>query len=112
MKKNLNKVRYGDGTAKEDKVIGVLQWFHVGEYDKVENTLKDLKTLGINHLRTGVSWADYHTKEGQGWYDWLLPKLSKEVEILPCFLYTPPSIGIEHKTSSPPKGPKKYADFM
>ena len=110
MKKNPVNDRYG--ITKEDKVIGILQWFHVGEYDKVENTLKDLKTLGITHLRTGASWADYHTKEGQGWYDWLLPKLAKEVEILPCFLYTPPSIGIEHKTSSPPKGPKKYADFM
>ncbi len=112
MKKNTNKVRHEGGTTKGNKIIGILQWFHVGEYEKVENTLKDLKTLGITHLRTGASWADYHTKEGQDWYDWLIPKLAKEVEILPCFLYTPPSIGIEHKTSSPPKGPKRFADFL
>lgn len=98
--------------TKESKEVGILQWFHIGEYDRVEQTLKDLKKLGIKHLRTGISWADFYTKEGPEWYDWLLPKLSEQVEILPCFLYTPPSIGIEHKTSSPPKGPKRYADFM
>ncbi|MEX2594626.1 MAG: GDP-mannose 4,6-dehydratase [Anditalea sp.] len=112
MKKSLNKASYNNGIKKEDSTLGILQWFHVGEYEKVEETLKDLKTLGISHLRTGASWADYHTKEGEAWYDWLLPKLAKEVEILPCFLYTPPSIGIEHKTSSPPKGPKRFADFV
>lgn len=110
MKNNQPKARY-DGQAS-DKKLGILQWFHVGEYDKVEETLRDLKTLGITHLRTGISWADFYTKQGPEWYDWLLPRLAKEVEILPCFLYTPPSIGIEHKTSSPPKGPKKYADFL
>jgi CDP-paratose 2-epimerase len=112
MKNQLNKGRRNDRITKEEKPIGILQWFHLGDYEKVEETLKDLKILGISHLRTGISWADYHTKNGQEWYDWLLPRLAKEVEILPCFLYTPPSIGIEHKTSSPPKGPKKYADFI
>lgn len=112
MKKNLPKEPSKKGIVRDGKILGMLQWFHMGEYDKVEQTLQDLKTLGITHLRTGISWADYYTKEGSAWYDWLLPKLAKEVEILPCFLYTPPSIGIEHKTSSPPKGPKKYADFL
>jgi CDP-paratose 2-epimerase len=112
MKKNINSGLTEKETKREGKVIGILQWFHVGDYQKVEETLKDLKALGIKQLRTGASWADYHTKGGQDWYDWLIPKLAKEVEILPCFLYTPPSIGIEHKTSSPPKGPKKYADFL
>lgn len=112
MKKNPKSAIYDNGTKREGKVLGILQWFHVGDYQKVEETLRDLRTLEIKQLRTGVSWADYHTKEGQAWYDWLIPKLAKEVIILPCFLYTPPSIGIEHKTSSPPKGPKKYADFL
>ncbi len=112
MKKTQQKERYNDGTTEDEKVLGILQWFHMGEYERVEDTLRDLKNLGITHLRTGISWADYYTPEGPAWYDWLLPRLAKEVEILPCFLYTPPSIGIEHKTSSPPKGPKKYADFL
>lgn len=113
MMNNINRrVRFNGGAKAEDSVIGILQWFHVGEYDRVEQTLKDLESLGITHLRTGISWADFYTKEGPAWFDWLLPKLAGEVEILPCFLYTPPSIGLEHKTSSPPKGPKRYADFL
>lgn len=111
-KNNINNRKHSRRRPEENKEIGILQWFHLGEYDKVEQTLEDLKRLGITHLRTGISWADYYTKEGEAWYDWLLPRLSEEVEILPCFLYTPPSIGIEHKTSSPPKGPKRFADFM
>jgi CDP-paratose 2-epimerase len=78
----------------------------------VLNTVKELKKLNITHLRTGISWADYHAKGGIEWYEWLMPTLGKHFDILPCFLYTPPSIGIAHKTSSPPKGPKKYADFI
>lgn len=112
MKKKYNNRKYTRRSDEEAREIGILQWFHIGEYERVEQTLRDMKKLGINHLRTGISWADFYTKEGPAWYSWLLPKLSEKVEILPCFLYTPPSIGIEHKTSSPPKGPKKFADFM
>lgn len=92
--------------------IGILQWFHIGEYERVEQTLIELKKLGITHLRTGLSWADFYTEGGKEWYDWLLPKLSKEVEILPCYLYTPPSIGEVAKTSSPPVDLKAYANFL
>jgi CDP-paratose 2-epimerase len=92
--------------------LGVLEWFRPGEYEHVEATLADLKILGISELRTGVSWADWHTAQGQAWYDWLLPRLSREVNILPCFTYTPPSLGIVSKTSAPPRQPKAYADFL
>jgi CDP-paratose 2-epimerase len=95
-----------------NQVLGILQWFHIGDKDLVLNTLKDLKKLGINHLRTGISWADCYTKEGEQWFNWLLPTLAAEVTILPCFLYTPPSVGLQHKTSSPPRRPKMFADFI
>lgn len=92
--------------------IGILQWFHLGEYEQVENTIQDLKALSVKHLRTGISWADWYTEEGQDWYDWLFPTLAEEFEILPCFLYTPPSIGEEPKTSSPPQNLQTYSDVM
>jgi len=44
-----------------DKELGILQWFHIGEHEKVVETLNDLKKLRIKNLRTGVSWADYYT---------------------------------------------------
>lgn len=98
--------------SASEKTIGVVEWFRPGEYERVEHVLTDLKMLGVKHLRTGVSWADWHTHEGEEWYDWLLPRLAADVNILPCFLYTPPSLGVVPKTSAPPREPKAYADFL
>ncbi|PRY05730.1 CDP-paratose 2-epimerase [Pontibacter ummariensis] len=92
--------------------VGLVEWFRPGEYEQVKQVLADLKELGVTQLRTGVSWADYYTPEGKDWYNWLIPTLAKEVNILPCFLYTPPSIGERPRTSSPPKDKKAYADFL
>jgi CDP-paratose 2-epimerase len=107
---NLNVLT--NAPACKPEIIGAVEWFRVGEYEQVEKTLDLLKAISINELRTGISWADYHTKDGKKWFEWLIPKLAKEINFLPCFLYTPPSIGIEPKTSSPPKNPKDYADFL
>ena len=93
-------------------VTGILEWFHINDSGKVEETIVSLKELGVEHLRTGISWADYFTADGEKWYDWLIPYLAKHFNILPCVLYTPPSIGIEEKVSSPPQNPKDYADFI
>jgi CDP-paratose 2-epimerase len=92
--------------------VGLVEWFRPGEYEHVKQVLADLKELGITELRTGVSWADYYTAGGKAWYNWLIPTLAKEVTLLPCFLYTPPSIGEKPRTSAPPKDLKAYADFL
>lgn len=92
--------------------LGILEWFRPGEYEEVRNAISDFQNLGIKHLRTGISWADWYVEGTEEWYDWLFAELDKHVEILPCFLYTPPSIGEMEKTSSPPKNLKAYADFI
>jgi len=75
--------------------LGILEWFRPGEYEQVERSLIDLKAIGIQHLRTGFSWADWHTPQGQEWYAWLLPRLAQELTILPLGL-----IGTHHKVRS------------
>jgi CDP-paratose 2-epimerase len=103
----------GSATFNTTKpIIGVLEWFRPGEHQRVEELLNDLQVLGITELRTGISWADWHTPEGQKWYRWLLPQLAQAVNILPCFHYTPPSLGIQPKTSAPPRQSKAFADFV
>lgn len=92
--------------------VGALQWFHLGDRASVERVTAALGEMGIRHLRTGVSWADWYAPGGRDWYDWLLPQLGRSFEVLPCILYTPPSLGILPKTSSPPKRPRDYADFV
>ncbi|CAN5868554.1 NAD-dependent epimerase/dehydratase family protein [soil metagenome] len=93
-------------------VIGLVEWFRVGEYERVEEVLADIAQIGVTELRTGISWADYYSPQGKEWYDWLIPTLARQVKVLPCFLYTPPSLGLKPKTSSPPARPKDYADFL
>ena len=92
--------------------LGVLEWLRPGEYERAEKTLEDLRALNITRLRSGISWADWHTPEGKKWFDWFIPRAAQQVELLPCISYTPPSLGIEAKTSSPPRNPKDYADFV
>lgn len=92
--------------------IGMLEWFRPGEHDRVDRVLADLRTLGVQELRTGISWADWHSPEGEAWYAWLLPQLTRHVNVLPCFLYTPPSWGLAPKTSAPPMRLQSYADFI
>jgi CDP-paratose 2-epimerase len=102
----------GEGAPRDVPDIGILEWFRPGEHARVDAVLADLRVLGVERLRTGFSWADWHTPEGQDWFAWLFPRLSGQVEILPCFVYTPPSLGLVPKTSSPPRAPKAYADFL
>ncbi|HET6655578.1 MAG TPA: NAD-dependent epimerase/dehydratase family protein [Gammaproteobacteria bacterium] len=92
--------------------IGVLEWFWLNDHERAEAAIEDIRRLGIRHLRTGLSWADYFTDDGPAWFDWLLPKLAKEVELLPCFVYTPPSLGKMPSCMSPPREPKDFADFV
>jgi CDP-paratose 2-epimerase len=93
-------------------VIGMMEWFRPGEHDRVDRVLADLKMLGVNELRTCVSWADWHTPEGEAWYAWLFPQLARHVNLLPCFLYTPPSWGVAAKSSAPPTDTRSFADFL
>ena len=92
--------------------IGLLEWFRPGEHAHAEQALDQLDALGVRHLRTGVSWADFLTPDGRAWYDWLLPRLAERVDVLPCFSYTPPSHGEMAGTNAPPRRLEDYADFV
>lgn len=99
-------------TRKKRPVVGILEWFHFKDYEHVRRAIGQMKELGIREIRTGFSWADFHREDGPEWFDWYIPELAKHFEVLPCFLYTPPSIGIEPKTSSPPKDYMEFGHFV
>jgi CDP-paratose 2-epimerase len=92
--------------------IGILEWFHINDFDHVEQVIKQLKSLGIKEVRAGVSWADYTGAEGSKWYEWLIPHISRHFNILPCFYNTPESLGIKPERSSPPRNPGDFAVFI
>ena len=43
--------------------LGVLEWFDVGERDRVGRVADQLAALGVRHLRTGISWAEWHASK-------------------------------------------------
>ncbi|MDQ3190637.1 MAG: GDP-mannose 4,6-dehydratase [Bacteroidota bacterium] len=89
---------------------GIIECFQTGDYKAVERAISDIKEIGIGHIRIEISWAEWSTPEGQTWFDWLIPKLSKNLSLLPCFLPVLPK-GIK-KTSSSPVNSQEYADFL
>src|SRR4051812_42065342 len=104
--------RPGSSVAEQMPIIGLVEWFHVGQHERVEAVLAALKSLGVTHLRTAISWADWCSPEGEAWMDWLVPRLSQDVSLLPCFHYTPPSIAMEPRTAAPPRSPEAFGDFV
>lgn len=92
--------------------FGLVQYFHMGDHETVERTLETISDLQVKYLRTSISWCDWLREGGEEWYRWLLPKLIERVRVLPCFLYTPPHLGIKPKTSSPPRDPQAYGEFV
>jgi CDP-paratose 2-epimerase len=93
------------------KQFGFVEWFRPGDARRVEAVLPALERSGASWLRTHLSWADYHAEGGQEWYDWLLPRLARNLEVLPCLHYTPPSISRTGKSSGAPVVLKDFADF-
>ncbi len=92
--------------------LGFVEWFRPGEHERVEQAVAAMKAAGATRLRTHLSWAEYHAPGGEAWYDWLLPRLTRHFELLPCIHYTPPSLSRTGHSSGAPRRLKDYADFV
>lgn len=92
--------------------FGFVEWFRPGEYERTEDVLPEIVASGATWLRTHLSWAEYLAPGGQEWFDWLLPKLAFDLDVLPCVHYTPPSLSRTGKTSGAPRRLQDYADFV
>lgn len=99
-------------SRRASKEFGFVEWFRLGEYDRVRATMEGLEAVGATRLRTHLSWAEYHVPEGEAWYDWLIPMLGQRFDLLPCVHYTPPSLSRTGRTSGPPIRLKDYPDFV
>jgi len=93
--------------------IGVCQWFHFDAHDDLERSIELLDDLGVRHLRTGISWADFHRPGGRRWYDHQMARLRDAgLEVLLSVWHTPPSISEGGHCASPPRDLKAFADFI
>lgn len=99
-------------TTSPDRSFGFVEWFRPGEHARVERVLPELLTSGASYLRTHLSWAEYLAPGGEAWFDWLIPRLGKDIDLLPCIHYTPPSLSRTGRSSGAPLELKAYADFV
>jgi beta-xylosidase len=89
--------------------MGICQWFHY-EDPRLESGVEWLRKLGVRHLRTGVSWADFYRENAVEWFDRQMNALDEfDTTLTLCF--TPEHMGIEKHYTSPPKSAKDFADF-
>ncbi len=103
-----------DGSPKpaaEDfpRGMGVCQWFHF-EDPRLHSSLEWLRKLGVRHLRTGISWADWFRAGSELWFDVQMNAL-REFAVTMTLCFTPEHLGIERHYTSPPRNPQDFADF-
>lgn len=91
--------------------VGICQWFHYEDDATLEQTVQLLQELGVRHLRTGISWADYYRPRGRQWYDRMMKAL-RPFDVLLSVWHTPPSISEGNSCASPPRRLLDYADFI
>lgn len=91
--------------------LGICQWFHFEDEPMLETAVRLMRELGIRHLRTGISWADYVRPGGRAWYDRQMAALAG-FEVLLSIWHTPPSIAEGGTCASPPRRLRDYADFI
>ena len=69
-----------------------------------------LRELGVKHLRTGLSWADFYRPDALAWFDRQMAAL-EEFQVTVTFCFTPEHKGVIPHYTSPPAQPAEFAEF-
>lgn len=96
---------YSDYAAE----MGLCQWFHF-EDSRLDAAVNWMRRLGVRHLRTGLSWADWLRPGAMAWFDRLMLALDP-FALTVTFCFTPESEGLAPHHTSPPREPGRFADF-
>jgi beta-xylosidase len=89
--------------------FGICQWFHFEDH-RLENAICWLKKLGVRHVRTGLSWADWLRPNAEAWFDRQMRAL-EAFDVTVTFCFTPESKGIKPHYTSPPHDVREFAEF-
>jgi hypothetical protein len=89
--------------------VGLCQWFHF-EDPRLDDAVRIMRDLGVRHLRTGLSWADYYRPNALAWFDRQMAALDG-FDVTITFCFTPDDRGILPHYASPPKDPASSRTF-
>src|SRR6266566_2103395 len=103
-----------DGTPKLAQAsfpagMGICQWFHFEDH-RLETSVEWLRRLGVNYLRTGLSWADWFRPNAEFWFDRQMEAIDEFVSTI-TLCFTPEHLGIVPHYTSPPKNCEDFAEF-
>ena len=89
--------------------FGICQWFHFEDH-RLDNAVCWLRKLGVRHLRTGLSWADWHRPNAEAWFDRQMRAL-EPFDVTLTFCFTPEARGVRAHHTSPPVDVNEFAEF-
>jgi len=89
--------------------LGVCQWFHYDD-PRLDAGVEWLEQLGVTHVRTGLSWADWCRPGAEAWFDRLVSSL-ENFHVTATFCFTPEAMGLRPHHTSPPRNVREFADF-
>jgi beta-xylosidase len=89
--------------------FGICQWFHFEDH-RLDAAVRWLKDLGVRHVRTGLSWADWLRPDAERWFDRVMLALD-EFDVTATFCFTPEQHGVKPHHTSPPRDIRAFADF-
>ena len=101
-----------DGTPKPavkhfNPAMGLCQWFHFEDH-RLDAAVQWLHKLGVQKLRTGISWADWHRPNATAWFDHQMVAL-QDFDITLTLCFTPPSISKNGTHTGAPICPEEFA---
>lgn len=89
--------------------VGLCQWFHFQD-PRLEDGARWMKRLGVEHVRTGLNWADSVRPGADRWFDRLMTQLDR-FRCCATFCFTPLTHGVAPSHTSPPRDISAFADF-
>lgn len=98
-----------DHFARYTPDLGICQWLHFEDH-RLDDAVQWLRTLGVKHVRTGLSWADSFRPNADAWFDRQMAAL-EEFDVTVTFCFTPEHRGIVPHHTSPPQVKEEYAEF-
>ena len=89
--------------------FGICQWFHFEDH-RLDDAVSKLRAMGVRHLRTGLSWADWYRPNCEAWFDRQMRALD-EFDVTATFCFTPEHKGVSAHHTAPPRHPEEFAEF-
>lgn len=89
--------------------LGLCQWVHFEDH-RLDAMVRWFKELGVEYVRTGLSWSDADRPGADAWFDRQMKAL-EPFKVTVTFCFTPEHRGLVPHYTSPPKEPGEFAEF-